>query len=585
MTLTAHDAVRNEIITSPAQLRSHRQGDYRLNSKRLGGVLVEMGALTAELADTDLQIGRRPGERIGEYLSRKGWVTSDQVYLALAQRFGVPYVRLRDFTVEPQALRFVPGKFARQHMVMPLVLDKQRLIIAMTNPADTDLLAMLHFMTGRAVEVALASQDDISFSISVHYGDEEVKTALEMLEVESASMEAGTPSARDTEASANEKPVVRLVHNLITDAVIRRASDIHIRPREHGVDVHFRVDGMLRKEREFSKSLLPAVVGRIKILGRMDIAERRLPQDGRSRIRYQDKEVDLRLSVIPGLYGESVVIRLLDIQFAMGKLEDLGFQGEDARRIQHLLTRNNGIFLVTGPTGSGKSTTLYTALGEVQRQNVNIITVEDPVEYHVDGITQIQVNHVPGYTFARALRHILRHDPDVIMVGEIRDPETAKMAVESALTGHLVLSTLHTNNAATTVTRLLEIGIEPYLLNSSLLGVLAQRLVRCNCQQCLVEEEVDPDVRKLVGAGPDTRFFRGAGCDACHQTGIRGRRAAYELLEVSVALRELVVAEASAADIQIQAVRDGMTPLTRHALHLAEQRIIPLSEVYRVRLE
>jgi len=275
---------------------------------------------------------------------------------------------------------------------------------------------------------------------------------------------------------------------------------------------------------------------------------------------------------------------LLDTEFALSDLEQLGFGDQDAIKLRHLLSNTHGIFLVTGPTGSGKSTTLYTAIDHIKRTNVNIITVEDPVEYHMDKITQIQVNKQTGYTFAKTLRHILRHDPDVIMVGEIRDQETAKMAVESALTGHLVLSTLHTNTAASTVTRLLEIGVEPYLVNSTLLGVLAQRLVRCNCSYCLEEEVVDPSVRQVLGVSPDDLFYYGKGCDRCHHTGIHGRRAVYELLSVSAEMKELLKPGVSNKILQQQAERDGMTPLTVQALELAKQKKIALSEVYRVRL-
>ena len=347
----------------------------------------------------------------------------------------------------------------------------------------------------------------------------------------------------------------------------------------------FRIDGELIRQRSFNKQLLSAIIRRLKIFGGMDISEHRVPQDGRARIRYSGKEVDLRLSIMPGIYGEDVVIRLLDTQFAMQHMEDLGYEGDDAERIRHLLTRSNGMFLVTGPTGSGKSTTLYTAIAQIRSDKINIITVEDPVEYRMDGITQIQINPQTGYTFAKTLKHILRHDPDVIMLGEIRDQETAKMAVESALTGHLVLSTLHTNSAATTVTRFLEIGTESYLLSSTLLGVLAQRLVRANCTECLVPENPSPGIRKMMGVGPDEVFYKGAGCEYCKQRGTKGRRAVYELLVMTGGMRNLLQPGVQADTLQEQAIREGMTPLTEHALHLARERIISLEEAYAVRLE
>ncbi|MGB1061624.1 MAG: GspE/PulE family protein, partial [Ketobacter sp.] len=480
-------------IANSEELRKHQQTFYKYTAMPLGEILQELGLVTPEQISLALSDQSVSHKRLGEILVEKGVVSRDDVLRGLCQRFGVPYVNLRQFDVDPKAVSVVPGHFARKHLVMPLLLDKDRLLVAVTDPSDTELINMLRFMTGKVLEFCIASSEDIAYAISSYYGGQEMQSALDDLAVFSSD-EPFHLDADNEESLGTERPVVQLVQSVISDAMARRASDIHVRPRESVVELYFRVDGVMQHIRSFSKKLLAAVVSRIKIVGNMDISEHRLPQDGRSRIHYLDKTVDLRISIIPTIHGESVVIRLLDTQFALKSLEALGFDGRDAEELRHLLTRNNGIFLVTGPTGSGKSTTLYTALDHIRCSNVNIITVEDPVEYHVDGITQIQVNHDTGYSFARALRHILRHDPDVIMVGEIRDEETAKMAVESALTGHLVLSTLHTNDAATTVTRLIEIGVEPYLVNSSLIGVLAQRLVRCNCVHCMAEEQIDPAV-------------------------------------------------------------------------------------------
>jgi type IV pilus assembly protein PilB len=384
---------------------------------------------------------------------------------------------------------------------------------------------------------------------------------------------------------AEDKPTVRFVDSLLEDAIGRHASDIHLRPGEREVVVLFRIDGVLMEIRRIKPGNLAAIVSRIKIIGGMNIAERRLPQDGRHLVRLGDRTIDLRLSIMPTVYGESVVIRILDTRQSLKTLDQIGFSSEDAGRFRNLTSHNQGILLVTGPTGSGKSTTLYAALNGIKATGVNIITVEDPVEYQIDGIRQIQVKPQIGYTFARALRHILRHDPDVIMVGEIRDQETAIMATESALTGHLVLSTLHTNSAATTVTRLLEIGVAPYLLNASLLGVLAQRLVRRNCPECLEEEQVPDYVRTALGLEAQERFYVGRGCSHCHGKGFAGRVAAYELLEVTPALRALIQPAVAAQAIEAQAIADGMRPLTQSALALARDKRIALAEVYRVRLE
>ena len=579
------DPNRCPVIENSAALKKHSGTNYQFVPKHLGELLVESGVITPiQLKDALIERSKSVGLRLGDVLEKQGLVNREQIDKALCCRFGVPYIKLNHFDVDPDAVKLIPAHIARQHLVMPIVLDQDKLIVAVSDPTDTDLINMLRFICGKVIEIGVATPDEIGFSISRYYGGEEVRHALEHIELPNYT-EPYHVDANDAETLANRRPVVQLVQNLIMDAMARRASDIHVRPGEQKVEVFFRVDGVLSLEQTFDKNLLPALVSRIKIIGNLDISERRLPQDGRSRIRYMGKVVDLRISVMPSVHGESVVIRLLDTQAAMNSLEELGFSGDDATRLRHLLSRNNGIFLVTGPTGSGKSTTLYTALAQIRQRNVNIITVEDPVEYRIDGITQIQVNHQTGYSFARALRHILRHDPDVIMVGEVRDGETASMAVESALTGHLVLSTLHTNDAATTVARLLEIGIEPYLVNSSLLGVLAQRLVRCNCSYCLQEELVDPAIRVELGVDEAEVFYVGKGCEHCHETGVHGRRAVYELLTVSPQLKSLIARRANASEIQAQAINDGMSQLTDHALYLARQKLISLQEVYRVRLE
>ncbi len=583
----ASPASRHRPLRSADELRQHHRSRYRYNARPLGEILLEMKAVTPEQLGLALAAQQQNHRRLGDILQERGLVSHEQVLRALSERFGVPFVNLGEFEADPRALACLPGSFAREHLALPLLLDGERLLVAMPDPTDNELINLLRFITGKVLECCIADSDDLSAAISRHYDSQEVETALGELDGHGSGNGHEEPFHLNAESEAalgNERPVVQFVQNVIADAMVRRASDIHFRPREHEVELLIRVDGTLQKVRSFSKRLLPAVVSRIKIIGNMDISEHRLPQDGRSRLHYQNHSVDLRLSVIPTIHGESVVIRLLDTRFALKNLEALGFESDDALRLRHLLTRNSGILLVTGPTGSGKSTTLYTALDHIRASNVNIITVEDPVEYHIDGITQIQVNHGTGYSFARALRHILRHDPDVIMVGEIRDQETAKMAVESALTGHLVLSTLHTNDAASTVTRLIEIGIEPYLVSSALIGVLAQRLVRCNCSHCLEKEEVDADIRRELGVSADEVFWQGRGCDHCHHTGVKGRMAVYELLEVTPEIQRLMVPGVSAVRLEECAVSGGMTPLTQRALKAAREGRISLQEVYRIRL-
>ena len=503
----------------------------------------------------------------------------------LALRLGVPFVELRNFDLDVHALSLIPEEFARGHLVLPLMKFHDRLVVALRNPADAELLSMLHLISGCSVDSAVAEEEDLSAAIDRYYGVQENSGALEELEtVAQRELETALP-LQEMERLGKEKPVVRLVNSILLDAIHRGASDIHLRPGDKKVELLFRQDGSLVHVRDLAKLLLPAVVARIKILGRMNIAERRLPQDGRARMVERKTVVDMRISVIPTVEGESVVIRLLNASAGLRSVAELGFNQRDAEVFTDLLHKSYGMLLVTGPTGSGKSTTLYAALQEVKKQNVNIITIEDPVEYHIDDIQQIQVNTAPGFTFARALRNILRHDPDVVMVGEIRDQETAKIAVESALTGHLVLSTLHTNDAPTAVTRLIEMGVESFLVKSSLLGVLAQRLVRLNCPHCRTGEPVDKLMRKTLGIAADEPFYHSVGCSECNQTGFHGRKAVYELLLFTPALRSLLTPEVAADTIREQAIRDGMVPLTANAIELARSGQISLAEAYRVRLE
>jgi type IV pilus assembly protein PilB len=554
--------------------------------KPLGEFLVgEQVISQAQLHNALARQQREPQKKLGEILEAEGVVTGDEVYHALAMQLGLPFVRLRHFDFEPEVLAYISEDIARKYHVMPLFREQGHMVVAVANPANTETVSVLRFTTASEIDVVVATRQDIDWAINNYYGTYNDNKAMEEMQQQTLQPQDKSSEQADMQRLAMEKPTVRLVNHMVLDAIQRRASDIHLRPNENDVDLLLRIHGSLVKTRTFDKLLLPAIVSRIKILGRMDISERRLPQDGRTKFVSQGNEVDLRISVMPTINGESVVIRLLNKQEGLRDIQQLGFSPHDEEQITHMLHKSYGMLLVTGPTGSGKSTTLYAALQEVIKQNVNIITVEDPVEYHVPGIQQIQVNTAPNYTFARALRNILRHDPDVIMVGEIRDQETAKIAVECALTGHLVLSTLHTNSAAGTIARLIEMDIEPYLLKTTLLGVLAQRLVRTNCPHCVEEEEVEASVRTLLNIAPDEKFYHGVGCEACNHTGYSGRAAVYELLMMTNGMRELVSNQVGVDEIQNRALVDGMIPLTQNALQLARERTTSLREVYRVRLE
>lgn len=550
---------------------------------RLGEILVEAGLITERQLQDAIEIQEQePHRRLGEILNDQGVVTQETVIATLALKLGIPHVRLKSFDIDPMAIARISAETARRYQIFPLMFYRGRLVVALSDPTDQEIIHLLRFLTGLSIEPVVATVSDIRQALTEHYGSSEEESAmgqLGLMEDESLAQEQEA-----IEQLGSEKPVVRLVGNIIREAIQRRASDIHIRPQDGQVDLLYRIDGSLIRIRHFSKALLPAVVSRIKILGRMNIAERRLPQDGRTRVSSGDTVCDLRISVIPTSQGESVVIRVLNKSAGLKSIDEIGFSKRDQEIFEHLIHKPNGLLLVTGPTGSGKSTTLYAALAEVRNQNVKIITTENPVEYEMSDIEQIAVNTVPGYTFARALRHILRHDPDVIMVGEIRDRETAQIAVESSLTGHLVLSTLHTNSAAATVSRLVDMGVEPYLISSTIIGVIAQRLVRKNCPYCRVEEKVSPNVRKSVGAGPREKFYRGEGCDHCNETGYFGRMVTYELMQISPEMRRLIARNANSGEYYEQAVADGMVPLTENALELARAKHTSLEEVYRVRL-
>ena len=505
----------------------------------------------------------------------------EQTQRILAERLGLPFIKLSEHHVDDEVLNIVPADFARTHNILPISVNHSHIQVAMAFPMRQELYQSLSFITGLTVDASVTTLKDVQWAINHYYG-------IQSDDFDSATVET-TESLIDEmhelERLGSERPIVRLVSTVIRDAIERNASDIHVRPGADNVELVYRVDGSLISVREFSKSLLPAVVSRIKIIGGMNIAERRVPQDGRCCVRTNGFVVDLRISIMPTVEGESVVIRILNSQVGLRPISELGFSPHDEDVLRDILHKNHGVFLVTGPTGSGKSTTLYAALAEVQKQNVNILTVEDPVEYHMDGIQQIQINHAIGYTFARALRNILRHDPDVILVGEIRDNETCKIAVESALTGHLVLSTMHTNDAPGAVTRLLEMGIEPYLLTGSLLGVLAQRLVKKNCPHCLAIEPVDIQARQSLAIDADEEFYHSIGCEHCHQTGIDGRVTVYELMCMTEAIKKVVTPDVDTAKIYKQAIKQGMVTLTDNALQRARAKEISLAEVYRVRLD
>lgn len=548
--------------------------------------LGELLAIEAQLTQTGIfqaVATQRAGdsERIGQLLIRNGRVNESAVYRALSHQLGVPFVHLADFDVDPQALMLLPQYLARRFTILPLMLHRERLVIAVSEPGDPQMLGELRFAAGCPIEIVIAAPADIRAAVAVHYPPFEDSSLTEAIR---QTDDLKSPAQSEAEKIASAAPIVRLVANLLEDAVSRRASDVHIRPGETEAEALLRIDGALVSVRMFAKALLPAIIARIKVLSGINLAEHRLPQDGASHAIVQGKTVDMRVSVIPTIHGESAVIRLLDPSTALRRLTGVGFSSRDESRFRALLNRNQGLVLVTGPTGSGKTTTLYAGLQELNTGELQIITVEDPVEYRLERVLQIQVQPSIGYGFPNALRHILRHDPDVILIGEIRDRDTARIAVESALTGHLVLSTLHTNSAVQAITRLVELGMEPYLVTATVAGVLAQRLVRRNCDGCRQPEIVEPAIREALHVLKDETFWHGVGCSECAGLGYRGRIAVYELLEVTSELRAAIHARVSDDELETIVVRGGMVRLTEQAVALARAGVVSLAEVYRARI-
>jgi type IV pilus assembly protein PilB len=503
----------------------------------------------------------------------------------LAARMGLPMVDLAHFPIRRDAIESFPAEAARRLRALPLVRTPAAMALAVDDVTNAQALAALDFVSKVRVVLVAVTRSALRGAIARYYDNAEDTDIARQLGLDPRDGESGS-SLHEMERLSREKPVVKLIHGLIAQAVYRRASDIHFRPGEDSLELLYRIDDELVPVRRFLRALAPALVSRVKVLGSMNLAEHRLPQDGRTTFTLDDgRAIDLRISIMPTVFGESVVVRLLDTEESLKTLDEIGLNEADRIHVEEIMQRSHGMFLTTGPTGCGKSTTLYAMLLEMRRQRINILTIEDPVEFHIADVQQMQVNRPAGFTFANAMRNFLRHDPDAIMVGEIRDRETADIAVESSLTGHLVLSTLHTNTAATTVTRLLDLGVEPYLLRASLAAVMAQRLVRLTCPHCLVDDDAPAYVREALDVEPGEVFKKGAGCAHCNGLGVFKRAAVYELLRVTPAVRHCITRDAEADTLHEVAVREGMVPITQAALAMARSTRISLSEAYRVRAD
>jgi len=541
--------------------------------KRLGEILMEKGLLDAEELDRALAVQSLRGEKLGKILSDLGFIAAREVLAALSEQLQIPLAGPGDFPPVSPELEGLSPRFMRQFHFVPLAVEDSTVVLAMADPLDFDTVSAVRLFTKLEVRTLLASEGEVASALEKYYPEEgEAEEAGGGLPAQAADSE-DVEHLRDM---ASEAPVIRLVNNMIARAVEQRSSDIHLEPFEKEFRVRYRIDGVLYAMDPPPKELRAAVVSRLKLMARLNIAERRLPQDGRIKIKTLGKEIDLRVSTLPTLYGESLVMRLLDRSAGdFYELPNLGFPERMLERMEHYTSQPHGIFLVTGPTGSGKSTTLYAALKRINLPDKKIITIEDPVEYQMDGINQIHVNPQIGLTFATGLRHIVRQDPDVIMVGEIRDLETAEIAIRAALTGHLVFSTLHTNDAPSAITRLTDMGVENYLIASSLMAVLAQRLVRVICPEC---RAVDEGRSAALGR----QVYRGAGCAQCSGTGYRGRQGIFEMMEVHEEVRRLVVQNADATVLAAAARNNGMTELKEDGWDKVNRGVTTVEEVLRV---
>jgi general secretion pathway protein E len=560
--------------------------------RSFGEELVQQGVVSQEELNTARNLQRQSRERIGKLLIDIGALSESDLVRHLSAYLGVPFVTTEDFPGVPVLENTFSVKFMRQCRFVPIGLQGGRLVLAMADPQDRSTLDAIRLYTSHEqLEVVLAAESEILDLIEKFYGNQATSLGRIVEGMEEGDLEGLGDESEDIEHLkdlASEAPVIRLVNLVISRAIESRASDIHIEPFERDLKVRYRIDGVLYDVESPPKRLKAAIISRIKIMARLNIAERRVPQDGRIQMKVLGREIDLRVSTLPTMYGESVVMRILDKSNAqIYDLESLGFSHAMFESFENLIRRPHGIILVTGPTGSGKTTTLYGALTRINLPDKKIITIEDPVEYQINGINQIHVNPQIGLTFAAGLRSIVRQDPDVIMVGEMRDLETVEIGIRAALTGHLVFSTLHTNDAPSAIARLVDMGGEDYLLASSIIGILAQRLVRVICPSCRVEEPMDVAYLHEIGfpADGESRLYRGKGCKECGETGFLGRLGIFEFMLMDDDIRRLTITNTDAALLRRAAIESGMTTLRQDGFHKVGQGLTAISEVLRVTQE
>ena len=567
-------------------------------SVRLGEILVKESLITQDQLQKALEFQRSNGGKLGSCLTKMGFITDDDITGVLSRQYGVPSINLKYYEIDPTVIKLIPQDTATRYQVIPLSRVGSVLTIAMTDPTNVFAMDDIKFMTGFNVEPVVASESAIGEAIVRFYGGaetnhEELSKMMKDLAMDDQELELSSEEEQlDTatlERAAEEAPIIKLVNLILTDSVKRGASDIHLEPYELEMRVRFRVDGVLQTVMSPPLRLKDAITSRLKIMAKLDIAEKRLPQDGRIMIKYKadgkKKELDFRVSTVPTLYGEKIVMRLLDKENLRLDMTKLGFEQESLKKFERNILKPYGMVLVTGPTGSGKTNTLYSSVARVNQVDTNIMTAEDPVEFQLAGINQVQMKEQIGLNFAAALRAFLRQDPNIILVGEIRDFETAEIAVKAALTGHMVLSTLHTNDAPSTISRLMNMGIEPFLVATSVNLICAQRLVRRICSNCKTELEVPEQALIDAGYTPEevktTKIYHGKGCSICNKNGYKGRTGLYEVMEINDELRELILVGASALELKKKAMEQGMITLRRSGLIKAALGQTTMEEVLR----
>jgi len=568
--------------------------------KLIGQILLEKGVISQEQLDEALNVQKNTTEQIGRILTDLGHVTERDVLRAHAEQLGIPFLELDETSVDEDVAKAIPQSVVQRYNAVPIRRSGNRLAVAMSDPSNVFALDDMRLITGYEIDPILATAEDISALLhdtdgGGQGGQEELQTALDALdggmgaalgeELDIAS--AGTEEDVDrAQVMEEEAPIIRVVNVVIQQAIKDRASDIHVEPDRRGVRIRYRIDGVLHEVMRVPKYVHAPLVSRIKIMGDMNIAERRIPQDGRIHVRHEGNDYDLRVSSLPTVFGEKVVMRILDQSSVLIGLNKLGMLGDTQAQLESVIVQPNGMILSTGPTGSGKTTTQYSILNKINSVEKNIVTIEDPVEYQLPGLSQVHVNRKAGLTFASAMRSFLRQDPDIIMVGEIRDLETAETAVQASLTGHLVLSTLHTNDAPSAITRLMDMGVEPFLIASSIVGVLAQRLGRRICQNC--KEPYKPPAEALHRVGFDVEdaenvvFYRGRGCEQCRHTGYRGRNGIFEMMLVTEEVADLTVKRAPLSEIRAAALAGGMKTLKMDGFQKVIEGLTTVEEVMRV---